>query len=345
MRKIRLLIVSSLLILVLIGCNDKGEKAHLERTEFLMNTLIEINIYGTEDEVIMNKVYDRLFEIEKTMSKTVKDSDIFKINSNSGKEVKVKPETYKVLEEAIYLAEKTEGTFDPTIGPLVNLWDINESKEDRNWIPKEIEIEIAKELVDFRNIEMLEENTVRLKEKGMEIDLGGIVKGFAADEITKILKQEKVESAILDLGGDLYAYGKKMDNTPWKIGIQNPEIEGRDYMGILSIQDKSIVTSGNYERYFELNGEVYHHIIDKNTGYPSNNELASVTIVSDKGIDGDSYSTAFYILGIEKSLEMLKDLDGIDGIFITKGKKVHITDGIRENFQLRDDKSEFTIID
>lgn len=345
MKKRRLLIIILLVTFVLSGCGTGSNKKHLERTEFLMNTIVKIDLYGREDDAIMDKVYDRLFEIEKIMSKTIKDSDVSRINEKAGKEVEVRDETYYVLEKAISQARNTEASFDPTIGPLVNLWDINESEEDRDWIPKESEIEDAKKLVNYEGLELLGGNMVRLTRKDMELDLGGIVKGFATDEIVKLLKEENVDSAMIDLGGDLYAYGKKVDGSPWKIGIQDPSIEEQDYMGILSITDKSVVTSGNYERYFELDGEVYHHIIDGKTGYPAKNELASVTTISDYGIDSDSYATAFYILGLNRSLDLLNRLEGVDGILISKDKKVYITEGIRDKFQLRDNNSGFTIMD
>ncbi len=345
MKKNNLIIISIILIMLLTSCTSGLDNKEMVRTEFLMDTIVEITIYGSEDELIMDKVYNRLFQLENIMSKTKKDSDIYKINKNSERPIRVQEETYQVLKEAVDISKRTEGKFDPTIGPLVNLWNINDSEEGRNWIPKGIDIDNAKKLVDFNNIEFLENKEIRLKEKDMELDLGGIVKGFAVDEIVKILKEENIKSAMIDLGGDLYAYGEKPDGSPWNIGIQNPDIELRDYMGILSVKNKSIVTSGNYERFFEIDGEIYHHIIDPNTGYPSNNELLSVTVVSDKGIEGDSYSTAFYILGVQESLEIIEGIDGVDGILIDKDKKVFVTSGIKEDFQLRDKKGEFTIID
>ena len=198
-----------LLIFLLSGCNMNSEKEPASRTEFMMDTVCTISLYDKTDAKILDEVFNRLDEIEKRMSNTVSDSDISIVNRNAGiKPVPVHDDVYYVLEKAKYYAELTSSAYDPTIGPLVDLWDIkNQSEKEEHKIPKEKDIKDALKKVDYNNIELLDNNEVYLKEKGMKLDLGGIVKGYAADEVKKILLDNGVKSVVVDLGGNIYAVG------------------------------------------------------------------------------------------------------------------------------------------
>lgn len=311
----------------------------------MMDTVMNIIIYDKDDKEILDKAYERLQEIEKKMSATIGTSEVNQINDNAGIEpVQVSQDTYFVLQESKYHAEISNGAYEPTIGPLVKLWNIKKEEDgDRDWLPDPEEIEKAKNLVNYRNLELLDDNKVFLKYKGMRLDLGGIVKGYAADEVRRILQENGVKKAIIDLGGNVYAHGKKDHELPWNIGIQNPlEVRG-GYVGIIGIEDKSIVTSGDYERYFEYGGVRYHHILDQTTGYPSNNEITGVTIISDRSIDGDALSTTLFVLGVDKSMELVNSLEGVDAIFITKDKVIYTTPNIKDDFKLTKDNLEFII--
>lgn len=349
MKKHSKILILIILLNLLSGCTSKESNSltsdPLSRTEFMMNTIITIRMYDSQDEKILDEVFQRLAEIENKMSATIETSEINKINDSAGIEpVKVSQDTYIVLKEAKYHAEISNGSYEPTIGPLVRLWDIEtEDEGNRDWIPNLEDIEEAKELVDYENLELLEDNKVFLNKKGMRLDLGGIVKGYGTDEARRILKENKVNIAIVDLGGNIYAHGSKSKDVPWNIGIQNPKEPRGKYLGVLEVEDKSIVTSGDYERYFEYEGIRYHHIIDRNTGYPSDNNITGVTIISDRSIDGDALSTTLFILGLDKSVELINSMDGVDAIFITKDNEIYLTKEIKEKFKLEEENSEFII--
>lgn len=332
-----LIIVILILVLSFVGCEKKEDKEPLSKTEFMMDTVMTIKIYDKKDEEILDKAFDRIKEIEGRMSNTIENSDISKINKEAGKNpVEVDEEVYKVLTKAKYFAELTDGAYEPTIGPLVELWDIrNEGKNDKHTIPTKEDIKKAANKVDYRKLELLEGNKVFLKEEGMKLDLGGIAKGYAGDETTRVLKENGVSSGIVDLGGNIYAIGSKEGDKDWKIGIQNPKETRGSYAGIVEVEDTSVVTSGDYERYFEVDGKRYHHIIDSKTGYPVDNELSAISIVTESSTDADALSTALFVLGREKSEELLKNLEGIEVLYLTKSGKAYISDEIKDSFTLK----------
>jgi thiamine biosynthesis lipoprotein len=198
-------------------------------------------------------------------------------------------------------------------------------------------------LVNYRDILFDDINSsVMLKHNGQAIDLGGIAKGYAADQVRDIFLKHGINSALIDLGGNIYALGNKPDGTPWKVGIQNPFLQRGQSLGILKVKNKSVVTSGNYEKYFIRDGKRYHHILDPRTGYPSESSIISATIISDNSLDGDGLSTGIYILGVKQALELIETLDGIEAILVTDDKKAYVTNGINDYFELTD--SDFAIV-
>lgn len=344
MKKTKFIIMILTIGLFIVGCNQDSEM--LERTDFLMDTVAHINLYENGNKEGLDKAFSRLFEIENRMSRTLKNSDVSRINKEAGKsEVEVSDETWEMIRASKELAELTEGLFDPTIGPLSNLWEINASTEDRDWIPKEESIEKSLKKVDYKKIDVRDNFRIFLEEELMEIDLGAAAKGYAADEAKRVLLESGCTSAIIDLGGNLHAVGEKPSGEAWKIGVQDPRSDNQGYIGVIKLKDKSIVTSGDYERFFELDGVRYHHIIDPKTGYPSNNDLASATIISDSSFQGDVFSTASFIMGLEKGRNFIESQKGIEGIFITKDKKIYLTSGIKNDFELKDKSKEYELMD
>jgi thiamine biosynthesis lipoprotein len=223
------------------------------------------------------------------------------------------------------------------------LWVVKSGETERDEIPTDTEIEKIKYLIDYKNLQMLEDNQVFLTEKQMKINLGSIVKGYAADEVRRILLENDVNIAMIDLGGNIFAHGFKADGSSWKIGIQNPLEYTGNFLGILQVKDKSIVTSGDYERYFIYDGKKYHHILDTETGYPVDNEIMGVSIISEKSIDGDGLSTTLFALGLDKGMELINSIEGAEAIFITKEKSIYFTEGINDKFILSDGSSGFVI--
>ncbi|NLJ98668.1 MAG: FAD:protein FMN transferase [Tissierellia bacterium] len=345
-RKLFAFVLAIIILSIFIsGCESNNNKEPLSKTEFLMDTVINLKIYDKQDKKALDEAIDRLKEIESRMSSHIESSDVRQINDNAGiKPVKVHDDVYHVIEQAKHFAEISHGAYEPTIGPLVDLWNITGIDEkERDSIPTEEEIKEKLELVDYNDLEIMEDNKIYLNRKGMKLDLGGIAKGYAADEVKRIFKEHGINSAIIDLGGNVYALGNKANDESWRIGIQDPfDITG-NYLGILNVKDKSIVTSGDYERYFKYKGKKYHHIIDSKTGYPSENEVAGISIISDKSIDGDALSTALFVLGIEDGIQLLNQLENVEGIFIDKKEEVIIPKILEKDFTLENENLKLII--
>lgn len=301
---------------------------------FLMDTIINLKYSGKNSKKAMNESLDKLNEINNSMSLSNKKSTIFKINENAGiKGIEVDSGFLKVVNTALYYGRLSQGAFDISIRPIDKLWGIG-SKNER--IPSNDEISKNLKLVNYQNVITNNFNsTVFLKDKDMSIDLGGIAKGYAADELVSILKKNNLDSALINLGGNLYVYNKSEESKPFNIGIQDPKDENGQTFATLKVKNKSIVTSGNYERYFIKDGKRYHHIMDPKTGKPAESGIISSTIISDKSIDGDALSTATFILGVKRGTELINSLEGVDAIFVTNDNNVYTTSGISsDNFKI-----------
>lgn len=341
-RRVLWLVLLLSILLSFTGCKPKPAEP-ISRSEFMMDTIINLKIFDKTDEDIIDKAVDRLREIEDRMSATKEDSDVSLINKNAGiSPVQVHDDVYYVLEVAKHYASLSDGAYEPTIGPLVDLWNVSDEEVERDSIPSEEEIKEALALVDYNDLELMDDNYVYLKREGMKLDLGGIVKGYAADEVRRIFKENGVESAIIDLGGNIYVLGDKGEGAPWRIGVTNPFQPTGRFTGLLELTESSIVTSGDYERYFIYEGNRYHHILDSKTGYPSDSEVSGISIISERGIDGDALSTTLFILGVDRGLEFINEMEGIEAIFVTKNKEVIVSDGLKDKFIM--DNPDFQLI-
>ena len=331
-------IVFSLLLIfsltILIGCSNNNKVVEpLKESELLMGTVVTVSLYDKQDQAILDKVFAKVKELESILSINEAGTLVDKINEEAGiNPVKVDDDTYTIIKKGIEYSELSNGLFDITVGPIVKLWSIGlpEAK-----VPTQAEIDEKLPLIGYNDIELNDEDkTVYLKRKDMIIDLGGIAKGYTADVISNILTEEGVKSAIIDLGGNIFAHGKKVNGDDWRIGIQDPYSDRGDKVGVITVSNKSVVTSGIYERYIEKDGVKYHHILSPLTGYPYENEIAGITIVSDKSVDGDALSTSVFAMGVEEGMNFVNSIEGIDAIFITKDNKVYITNGLKGNFSL-----------
>ncbi|GHT48808.1 FAD:protein FMN transferase [Spirochaetia bacterium] len=349
---------SSYAVFVFVICIISCTKAPLPETEFVMGTICSVNLFSDGNRSTYTKIFSRLREIEEIFSANKAGTVMDEVNKNAGlRPVSVPPDFIYVLKTALYFAEKSESAFDPTIGPLVNLWNIgfdddydykndNETENENEnslsvKIPSVEDIDKALCLIAYRDVLIDEtEQTVFLGRQEMRIDLGAIVKGYAADEVVRIAKECGVKSAVVDLGGNIYIYGTKQTSrlkkiaskspemqtsNKWKVGVQNPLKNRGVYAGYVEIDGGSLVTSGIYERFFEVDGTRYHHILSTTTGYPVENGIASVTIVNtengrtDISMIADALSTTVFALGYDKGCKLLSEIShnyDVSAIFI-----------------------------
>lgn len=330
--------ISMLLLCVcflLTGCQSKVDETPVSRTQFVLGTVVTIDLYDNGTEAILDKAFERLLEIENLMSANLEASEISRVNSLAGKEaVVVSDDTFTVIQQGLYYGDLSRGAFDISMEPVVHLWNIG---TDQAKVPDMSVLQEVIRKVDYKEVILDEDDqSVFLPKEGMGLDLGGIAKGYAADEIVKLLENEGVTKAMLNLGGNVYAMGTKSPNTQWKIGIQNPFDVRNAYFGVVTIADKSVVTSGPYERYFEENGKRYHHIFDVETGMPVENNIASVSVIADVSMDGDALSTSLYVLGIDQGIALVESLEGVECIFVTQDKVVTISSGLKDIFSIED---------
>lgn len=305
------------------------------RTDMALGTVCSINLFEKGTEERYDALFNRLDDIEALMSANLKDSTIGKINAAAGiRPVKSDRETMQVLQTALHFASDSGGRFDPTIGPLVKLWDIGGPKPT---VPEPEEINKARSLIDWRRIVInTEESTIFLPAEGMRIDLGAIAKGYAADELATMIRRWGIKRAMIDLGGNIFALGSKTEGTPWHIGIRNPEQTGGAPVLSLYVSDKSMVTSGIYERFFIENGTHYHHILDPETGSPANSDIFSVSIISPRSIEADALSTTLFLLGIQKGLKYIESIPDTEAVFIDTSRKVYGSSGVAGEIRIID---------
>lgn len=298
-----------------------------------LGTINLIKIFDSFDEDLLDTAVGRVNEIENIMSAFRADSDISRLSRSAGvKSERLHKETIELLSIAKDLSDLSDGSFDITVRPLVELWGIGKKQ---NFIPSKHDIKKVRRLINYRDIELdFEKQTGFLKRAGQAADLGGIAKGYAADEVRRILIQGGVKSAIINLGGNVIAVGSRTDNNPWQIGIQNPAAATGVYLGTLNVTDKTIVTSGSNERFFIKDGVRYHHILDPRTGFQAQSGLLSVTAVCESSTIADAVTTAVFVLGMEHGLSLLRK-SGAEAIFVHENMKVFITEGLLNSFEIK----------
>ena len=319
MKKVLIVLLCSLLILLSVGC---GQNVYpLTKTEFMLDTVISITIYDGDPNAL-NGAITLCKKYENLLSKTVQLSDVYKINHSNGTPVSVSPDTAKLLKTALDIANKSNGAFDPTVLPLVEVWDVR----NRTNPPKDSEIKEKLDYVNYNNI-IINGNTITAKNDA-QIDLGGIAKGFIADKVKQYLMSNGVTSAVINLGGNTLLIGSKQGQN-FSVGLQKPFGKNGELSAVLNLSDKTIVTSGIYQRYFEFENKIYHHIIDPKTGYPADNEITSVTVITDSSTIADGLSTACLNLGINKGSELAKHYNA-ELIFIDTDGNLTLTDGLTQ---------------
>ncbi len=314
-RRIWCLLLAALLLLC-TGCSAENDLPKLSEVGFYLDTVITMTAY-TEDAQLLKAAMEECGRYERLLSRTVEGSDVWRINHAGGEPVTVSDDTAAILRCAAAISEKSAGAFDITIAPASTLWDFTSGKAA---LPDRDELAAAAALVDYSKLR-LEGNTVTLP-AGMMIDLGAIAKGYIADRVKEYLASRGVKHAILSFGGNIVAIGTKPDGTDWKVGIQDIDKATGEYMLVVRNRGGSTVTSGIYERGFDLDGVRYHHLLNPRTGWPEQNELASVTILSESSMEGDALATAAFVLGPAKGMELIESLPGIEAVFIARDRQV-----------------------
>jgi thiamine biosynthesis lipoprotein len=311
-----------------------------------MDTFVTITVVSNSENSAgkaIDNAFSEMERLEKLSNFFSSESEVSRINKNAGiSGVRVLPDILDMLNKAIMVSEKTEGSFDVTIGPVISLYDFHKKIK-----PEESVIKKNLSLVNYRYLIInRDKSTAFLKKKGMLIDLGGISKGYAADKAVETLKRNGINSGLVSIAGDIKAFGLKPDGKPWKIGIRNPRIPPNpplvkggkggfsdDIMATLELKDMAISTSGDYERFFIIDGRRYHHLLSPRTGYPAQ-KCQSVSVITKEGAFTDAFATGVFILGPEKGIKVLEKL-GFDGIIVDSQGKVHTTPNIRGKFEFK----------
>lgn len=317
-----------LCIAMLTACQNSDENKKVSKDIFAMDTYMTVTAYGKNAENGVNKAVDEINRLETVLSAEKQESDIYKLNKTGSGTLST--DTKNIVSKALEINKTTNGAFDISIYPLMVKWGFTTQKYN---VPSKNEISKLLKDVDSSKIIFDEKSgNIKLKEN-MKIDLGGIAKGYTSNRVMQIFKECGVKSGLVSLGGNVQALGTKTDGTAWQIAIENPD-KSSDYIGVVSVKDKAVITSGGYERYFEKNGKTYHHILDPETGYPAESGVKSVTIVSDDGTLADALSTSLFVMGKEKALDYWHEhKNEFDTVLVEDNGDITITGGLEKIFK------------
>lgn len=328
------LVATVLTLCVLGGCSSATELSKTEASLFAMNTYMTFTVYGTYGEAALDEATARIQELEALWSVTNEESEVYQANHSGGQAVSVSKETADLISFVLEMAEQTQGALDPTVYPVLTAWGFT---TDTKQVPSQSQIDELLPLVDHARIS-LEETSLTIP-AGMELDLGAVGKGYAADLATEVLREHHITSGIISLGGNIQAIGSRPDGSDWRIGIRAPWED--ENLGLLEISDAAVVTSGGYENYFEdEDGNIYWHILDPATGYPADSGLQAVTIVGQESKLCDALSTALFVMGPEQAEAYWRENGGFDMLLLTDEKEILITEGIADRFTLSDGRTE-----
>ena len=311
MRRVFVVFLSICIALALAGCVEKQLPAPISETRVLLDTYCTITIYGKHETSLLDEAFDLCAEYEEMLGINVAGSDVWRINHAVGEAVAVAPQTVEVIMAGLGYGELSEGFFDITVGRLSTLWGFSGETS----VPSEAEIEAALLSVGYRQVSV-EGDTVRLSNPDIWLDLGGIAKGYIADQVALFLKERGVAGAVIDLGGDVAVVGGKPDGSPWLVGVRQPFGEHGDLLGVIETGEASVVTSGVYERQFVENGVTYHHILDPFTGRPARSDVTGATVVAEGAAAGDALSTIAVLLGSDRAAGVFANAPGFVGALL-----------------------------
>lgn len=335
-RAAKLAVLITLLTFIIITHTACGDEGPPSKTDFCLDTSCTVTIYddmkASDADQILEDSFKLIREYENILSRTVDGSEVSKINEAGGEWIEVSSDTIDIIRMANMVAYESGGVFDITVGKVTQLWDF---KAEEPEVPAADAIEAGLSHIDYKTI-TTGGGKVKLSDPEAEIDLGGIAKGAIADKVCAFLEEKGVTSAVVNLGGNVVVIGEKTEDTPWTVGIERPFTDRKELVGVVQVTDKAVVTSGIYERNFEENGKIYHHILDPETGYPAETDLEAVTIIANKGYSGfcDAISTACLILGKDKAPQFISQIQarypdrGIEAAFIDNEGNIVQTDGM-----------------
>lgn len=324
--------VLTVMTLVLSGCATEIEP--VETSLFAMNTYMTFTVYGENAQEALDESVELIQTMESRWAVTDDESEIYRGNHSDGRPISVSEETAVLISFALDMAEKTKSALGPTIYPVLAAWGFT---TDSKQVPSQEQIDALLERVDYSKIQL--DGTTLTMPKGMQLDLGAVGKGYTADLVAEVLQTHGVQSALINLGGNIQAVGSRPDGSDWRIGIRAPW--GEDNLGVLEISDAAVVTSGGYENYFEdKDGNIYWHILDPSTGYPANSGLQAVTIIGEEGRLCDALSTALFVMGTEQAEAYWRENGGFDMLLVTDENEILLTEGIADKFTLSDGRKE-----
>ncbi len=307
------------------GCSQKAE----EKTIFAMDTVMTLKAYGKNAAAALDEAQREIYRLDRIFDR--REGEVNQLDFMS--EAEVEDDVAQVIKKALEISQETDGAFDITVAPIMDAWGFY-NKEYR--VPDKSQIEALLEFCGYENIE-INGNTLHSK-NGATVDLGGIAKGYTSSRVSEIFSKHGIKSGIISLGGNVETFGKRPDNREWTVAISDPE-NPAEYIGTVSSQNNAVITSGDYQRFFEADGQKYHHILNPKDGYPVENGLRSVTVISSDSARADALSTALFVMGMEKGVEHWKKCNDFGAIFVSADGKISVT----ENIDFKSNR-EFTVI-
>lgn len=326
-----LLVIFVAVLILAVSIIRKNQSAEIKYTRLLMGTVVEITLYGN-DEQLLKPASDAGFEeikrLEALMSHYQDDSDVSRINKNAGKEpVKVSQETIDVIETAKKASEMSSGAFDITMGVLGKVWHFTKDDKGEPVPPEKEDVEPILPFIDYKQVIIDKDtSTVKLGRNGMRINLGGIAKGYIVSKAVEKIKAKGIKKGIIHAGGDMFVFNESQDK-PFKIGIRHPREQGK-IIGTIEILSGAVATSGDYERFFIKDGIRYHHIMNPKTGFPAS-KVQAVTIVFKDGTLADGLSTAVFVMGLEDGMKLIEKLPGVEGLIVDADGNTHLSSGLK----------------
>jgi len=315
-----------------VGVTTAQESAVVTRAQMQMGTLVKITAVARSESVAQAAVaagFAEIRRLEELMSTWIATSELSRVNTSAGvMPVYVSPETLTVVQRAIQVAEMTDGGFNIAIGPAVDAWSVIEGRR----IPTESELDALRPLVNLQAVHVdVREQTIYLGKAGMRIDVGGIGKGYAADQAVDALRRAGAIAGVVALSGDIKAFGRLPGGTMFPVGIQHPRKDG-SVLAWIDLQDEAISTAGDYERFFEREGVRYHHILDPRTLQPARS-CQSVTVVAREGIWADGLDTGIFVMGVELGMRLVEALPDVEAIIVDHEGHVHVSSGLRDRIR------------